>query len=285
MTQAASKVLCEQRNSIRVRKHARFIQVPIAPKVKHDPSVDGPRAAGQKARHATNNEPTKQSSKFNSEDIDEKNGEDMNEYYSWLCNKFDDDPSKPVFDEEFTRSSMDEFGYDTEVNEPDYDTEVDEPGYDTGVVEAEQDSRKKKRKLDSALSLEPMTNEPSDHTDHDPKRRKLEKEVPGSWVEEPDEYDIEMAKAMDEMISNDLHEQEHRTGEVISTSVDTEEIRKQTKRKRESTYSSEPPPEDLSDHVDRDSKRRKLEVGAESFQISPSGPKEDERRGTQQTRK
>ena len=262
MAQAASKFLREQRNLMRVHHHTRLIQVPSCPKGKHDSAVDGSRTARQKALHATNNEPTKQSSKFNLEDIDEENDEDMQEYYSYLCDTFDDDPSKTVFDDEFTRFFM------------------DEPGYETEVVKAEEDRKKKKRKLKSALSLEPITNEPSDYMDHDLKRRKLEKEVPGSLVEELDDYDIEMAKAMDEILSNDLHEQEHCTGEVISKSVDTEEISKQTKRKRESASSSEPPTEDVSDHADRDSKRRKLEIGTESFQVSPPGqPKRTRREG------
>ena len=234
----ASTFLCEQRDLIEALDPTRVIQAPSCTNGKHDSEVDGPRA------DATNHESTNRSY------LDDVNEEDDEADYDELCGKFDDDTNKPVFDEEFTRSYMrDLHKYTPSSGEPTSD-----------LVSTKEVGSKMKRKFKSAMSLVPMTNDPSDDVDRDRKRRKLEKEVPGSSMEEPDEYDIEMEKAMNEMLSNDLHERQQCTSKVVSKPVDTEEISKQTKRKRESTDPLEPPTEDLSDHVDRDLKRRKLDV-------------------------
>ena len=138
------------------------------------------------------------------------------------------------------------------------------------LISTEEVGGKMKRKLESAYSLEPTTNDLSDHVDHGLKRRKLEEEVPGSSMKKPDDYYKEVDKIIKDMVSKDLHEQEQCTGGVISKPMDTVEISNQTKRKRESTSSLVPSTEDLSDHIDRDLKRRKLETGTEFFQVSPS---------------
>ena len=139
------------------------------------------------------------------------------------------------------------------------------------LVSTEEVGRGTKRKLESAFSLEATTNDLSDQVDHNLKRRKLEEEVPGSSMEEPDDYDAEMAKAIKEILSQDLHEQEQCTSELISKPVNTLEIGKQAKRKRESTSSLEPHTEDLIDHVDRDLKRRKREIDALELEPADRG--------------
>lgn len=247
MRREASKFLREQRDWLRARNPTRFIQAPSCTNGKHDSTVDGPRA------DPTNHGSINQSSQ---EDVNEEDDEAMQAYYRYLCEAFDDDTTKPVFDEEFTHSSMEGLHK--------YIPSSEQPTPDL-VSNTKVDS-KMKRKLKSALSLEP-----SDDVDHDRKRRKLEKETPGSSMEEPDDYDIEMDKAMNEMHSKDLHEQEHCTGEVISNPVDTEETSKRTKRKRESTSSLGPPTEDLSDHIDRDLKRRKLDVAVGALEPPQAG--------------
>ena len=203
VTREASKFLCEERASMKLHTK-RFIQLPGCTKGKYDPAVGRPRAARQEAQHTTKHQPTNLSYDANVDDIDEEDDEAMQAYYGYLCETFDGDPSKTVFDEEFTRSS----------------------------------------------------------------------------IEEPDDYDIEMAKAEEDGLFGDLHEDAPSSGEPTSDLVNTDEINKQTKRKRESAPSPEPPTEDLSDHVDRDLKRRRLEIGTESSQASPSElPKKRRREG------
>ena len=209
MTREASKVLREERDSIKARYTERFIQLP---KGKHDPAVGRPRTARQKAQHTTKNQPTNLSCYAKADDIDEEDDEAMQAYYRYLCETFDDDPSKTVFDEEFTRSSM---------GEPKDAPTSGEPTSD--LVSTEEVRRKMKRKRESTFSI---TNDLSDHADHDLKRRKMEIEVPDSSIEEPDDYDIEMAKAIKDILSQDLHEQEQCTSELISKPVDTLEISK-----------------------------------------------------------
>ena len=198
----ASKFLCNKRALIK-RRSRRYIQLPGCPQGKHDPAVGGRRAAREKAQHTTKHQPHNLSHYANVDDIDEEDDEAMQAYYAFLCETYDGDPSKTVFDEEFTRSS----------------------------------------------------------------------------IEEPDDYEIEMAKAEEDGLLGDLHEDAPSSGEPTSDLVNTDEINKQTKRKRESAPSPEPPTEDLSDHVDRDLKRRRLEIGTESFQASPSGLPKKRREG------
>ena len=244
MTQNTSKVLREQRTGIlELKRVNRILQARTCSKSK----PDRPRGARQKAGRMTKRQPTILSREVNIDDIDEDGEDDdesMQEYYKSLCERFDDDPSKPIFDENFTRSSME----DTSISR--------EPSSD--LVSTEEVGKNIKRKREPAPSPEPATNDLSDHIDHQPKRRKLENEVPDSAMEEKDDYDIEMDKAMEEMLSKDVHEQEKCSHEVISKPVLTEEISKQTKRKRGSPSPVEPPTGDLSDHVDRELKRRML---------------------------
>lgn len=243
MKQEASKFLRKQRDSIKARdtKRSRSIQLPNCPKGKHDPTDGEPRA--------------------NADAIDEEDDETL---YNYLCETFDDDPSKSVFDEDFTRSTMEEQSIPSS-GEPISD-----------LASLKELGRTMKRK--SGLSLEPMTYDTSDYVEHGHKRRKLEKKSPGPSMEELDDYEIEMAKAMEEELSQDLHEQEQRTGEILSEPCHTNEISKQTKRKRESMSSLEPSTDDSSDHVDGDSKRTKLEMGTQSVQVSSSGPPKMTRR-------
>ena len=283
MKQAASKFLREQRDSIKARDPSRLIQLPSCPKGKHDPAVAGARAAPQKARQTTKYQPTNLSHQENADDINEEDHEEMEAYFLYLCETYDEDPSKSVFDEDFTRSSMEE------LNTP-----------SSGELTSDLASPKElggNMKRKSAFSVEPMTNDLSDDADHGHKRRKLEKEIPGSSTEELDDYALEMAKAIeDELLRElqeqelrkemheqklqkelheqelrkELHEQELGKSTILSESNHTEEISQVTKRKRESTSSLEPPTEDSSDHGDRDSKRMKLEIGTESVQVSTS---------------
>ena len=172
----ASEGLLEQQDFLEARKSPRLIQA------KYDSTVDGPRA------DATNHESTNQ---FYQDDVNE---EDDKADYDEFCRKFDEDLNKRVFDEEFTRSSMEDLH--------EYTPSSGEPTSD--LVSTKEVGSKMKRKLESPLSLVLMTNDLSDDVDRDRKRRKLEKEVPGSSMEEPDEYEIEMDKAMNGMLSNDV---------------------------------------------------------------------------------
>ena len=94
-------------------------------------------------------------------------------------------------------------------------------------------------------------------------------EVTGSWMAEPDDFDIEMAKAEEEGLFNVSSGEEQTPGLAIPKPVSTGESRGQSKRKRESASSPESSTADLPGHVDRDPKRRRLEIGTNSSQETP----------------
>ena len=86
-------------------------------------------------------------------------------------------------------------------------------------------------------------------------------EVTGSSMEEPDDYDIEMAKAFEEQNS----------GLPISSPVNAEQSGRQMKRERET---------DLSPgQVGQNEKRRKLDIDTDSSQVSRSGLRKKVRKG------
>ena len=258
--QEASKVLCDQRAEIRGVVQDRFIQEPTCQTGKRH----GSRGSRQIARRIKKRQPSKLCHCVSIDDIDEEDGEE-DTYYKLLCERFDDDLNKPVFDENFTRSSM---GNTSLCGQPNSD-----------LVSTEAVGKNMKRKRESALPLEPITNGVPDYVDHESKRRKLEKEVPNSAMEEKDDFDIEMDKAMEELFPKDvikqeqcrlevivkpvdakeISKQEQCSDEVVSKPVDTEEISKQRKRKRGCPTPLEPPTEDLTDDVDRGRKRRRLD--------------------------
>ena len=234
MRREASKVLCEARASIKARDTKRYIQLTSCPEGKHDPAVE----------HTTKHQSTDVSYDASIDDIDEEDDETAQAYYRFLCETFDADTSKPVFDEEFTRSSMEAPLY--------YDREgAPSPEESTSdLASTEEVGRKRKRKLNSGVSLEPAMNDLSDHADNGLKRRRLEEEVPGSSMKEPDDYDLEMAKAEMDGLFGDVRENTQSSGETASgkttsgetTSdlVSTEEGGRKMKRKLNSGFSPEP---------------------------------------------
>ena len=199
MKRAAAKVLCEARASIRARDTKRYIQLTSCRTGKHDPAVE----------HTFKHPSTNISYDVN---IDDTKEEEDEAYYKFLCETFDNDTSKPVFDEEFTRSSMEE--------RHDYDREgapsPEESTADLASTVEVGRKRKRKRKLHSGSSLEPAMNDLSDHADNGLKRRKLEEEVPGSSMKEPDDYDLEMAKAEIDGLFGDVRENTQSSGETTS---------------------------------------------------------------------
>lgn len=86
-----------------------------------------------------------------------------------------------------------------------------------------------------------------------------ELEVTNSSREEPDDFDIEMAKAEEEGVLGEQAEQTFQIpGLPIFNPGNTEGAGRQTKRKRESTISLDSPTFDLPGDLDHDQKRRAL---------------------------
>ena len=92
-----------------------------------------------------------------------------------------------------------------------------------------------------------------------------ETDVVDATIEEPDDYDIEVAKAMEAMLSRE-QSQEHTEpvfqipGLICFNPVSEEKLLQQAKRKRESVLSPQEPSVDESDTVQPSEKRRKVEV-------------------------
>ena len=159
-------------------------------------------------------------------------------YYEHLCDEYDD-LSKPVFDEDFTRSSMgdpdrakpEQDDYDIEMAKAEADGLFRDFVKDTpwsseptsDLVSTEEVDRKVKRKLNSASSLKPKAEEDGLFGDFGD----FLKDTP--WSSEP-------------------------TSDLVST-----EVGRKMKRKLDSASSFEPTTNDQLDHTDHESKRRKLE--------------------------
>ncbi len=97
--------------------------------------------------------------------------------------------------------------------------------------------------------------------------------VTDSFMAEPDDYDIEMAKAeADGLFNASCDEQAEPSLEAPGLpdfdSVGKEETEGQRKRKQESDLAPEVSPAALSGHVDHGEKRRKLETGTNSSGLS-----------------
>ncbi len=105
----------------------------------------------------------------------------------------------------------------------------------------------------------------------------FEMESTDSTTEELDDYDIEMAKAEEDLRSKELAEGDTERTPVSFSPVNQEKPERLTKRKREAE-SRESPDSDLSGDFDRDEKRRKLERAANSSQVSLSRLRKEERR-------
>ncbi len=103
----------------------------------------------------------------------------------------------------------------------------------------------------------------------------FEMESTDSTTEELDDYDIEMAKAEENLRSKELAEGDTERTPISFSPVNQEKPERLTKRKREAD-SHESPDSDLSGDFDRDEKRRKLERGTNSSQ--PSGLRKEERK-------
>ncbi len=94
-----------------------------------------------------------------------------------------------------------------------------------------------------------------------------------SFMVEPDDYDIEMAKAEADGLFNVSSEEQaepslEAPGLPNLDSVGKEEAEGQRKRKQESVSAPEISPAALSGHVDHGEKRRKLEIGTNSSRLS-----------------
>lgn len=91
-----------------------------------------------------------------------------------------------------------------------------------------------------------------------------EVEVTNSAMEDPDNYDIEMTKAQEEQGYNELFEEE---SEPTFHIPDPSSFN-WTKRKRETVPSLQTPTFDLPGDVNHDGKRRKLDIGTNTSQVS-----------------
>lgn len=103
-------------------------------------------------------------------------------------------------------------------------------------------------------------------------------EVTSSSMAEPDDFDIEMAKAEEEGLFNVSSGEEQIPGLTNSNPFSTEDFGGQTKRKRQSASSPDSSTADLPGQVDRDPKRRRLEIGINSSQDTPSELRKKPRR-------